>query len=251
MFGYEVANELKAYVYRLVDPRNGETFYVGKGRWNRVFQHAQQASVMLDETDLMSSKLDRIREIQKAGQEVQCIIHRHGMDDDTAYQVEAALIDAYPSLHNAVRGHHTSVIGMATVDQIHQRYHLPEVTSFGAHKILAITVNKLKGRRDENVILDLVSYCWPISIRRAQKAEYVLALDRGVIVGAYRPIRWGQAFAADFPNVEGRSDEPDRIAFEGERAPDDVWDMYVGTHGKRVNRTLLPPAQQACRYINC
>ena len=27
-----VAEQLKWYVYRLIDPRNGETFYVGKGR---------------------------------------------------------------------------------------------------------------------------------------------------------------------------------------------------------------------------
>ena len=31
-FTPEVAEKLKTYVYRLIDPRNGETFYVGKGR---------------------------------------------------------------------------------------------------------------------------------------------------------------------------------------------------------------------------
>ena len=30
-FPSEVADKLKWYVYRLIDPRNGETFYVGKG----------------------------------------------------------------------------------------------------------------------------------------------------------------------------------------------------------------------------
>ena len=34
-----VARKLKTYVYRLIDPRNGETFYVGKGKGNRVFSH--------------------------------------------------------------------------------------------------------------------------------------------------------------------------------------------------------------------
>jgi hypothetical protein len=32
-----VAEKLKTYVYRLIDPRNGETFYVGKGKGDRVF----------------------------------------------------------------------------------------------------------------------------------------------------------------------------------------------------------------------
>jgi hypothetical protein len=35
-FPPEVIDRLKWYVYRLVDPRNGETFYVGKGKGNRV-----------------------------------------------------------------------------------------------------------------------------------------------------------------------------------------------------------------------
>lgn len=36
-----VAEKLKTYVYRLIDPRNGETFYVGKGRGDRVFAHVR------------------------------------------------------------------------------------------------------------------------------------------------------------------------------------------------------------------
>ena len=36
-----VSEQLKWYVYRLVDPRNGGTFYVGKGQGNRVFDHAR------------------------------------------------------------------------------------------------------------------------------------------------------------------------------------------------------------------
>ena len=36
-FPSEVIKELGYYVYRLIDPRNGETFYVGKGKGNRIF----------------------------------------------------------------------------------------------------------------------------------------------------------------------------------------------------------------------
>lgn len=36
-FPPEVINELKFYVYRLLDPRNGETFYVGKGQRKQNF----------------------------------------------------------------------------------------------------------------------------------------------------------------------------------------------------------------------
>lgn len=35
-FPPEVIRKLKTYVYRPIDPRNGETFYIGKGQGNRV-----------------------------------------------------------------------------------------------------------------------------------------------------------------------------------------------------------------------
>ena len=41
-FPPEIARRLKTYVYRLIDPRNGETFYVGKGRGDRVFAHIRE-----------------------------------------------------------------------------------------------------------------------------------------------------------------------------------------------------------------
>ena len=39
MFSSEVCKKLDYYVYRLIDPRNGETFYIGMGKNNRVFDH--------------------------------------------------------------------------------------------------------------------------------------------------------------------------------------------------------------------
>lgn len=38
-FTGEVCKKLGCYVYRLIDPRDGSTFYVGKGTGNRVKMH--------------------------------------------------------------------------------------------------------------------------------------------------------------------------------------------------------------------
>jgi hypothetical protein len=43
MFSDAVTKMLGNYVYRLVDPRNAETFYVGKGVKNRVFDNVSCA----------------------------------------------------------------------------------------------------------------------------------------------------------------------------------------------------------------
>lgn len=75
-FSEEVAKELKYYVYRLIDPRNGQTFYVGKGKNNRVFAHVNQALKDYDgenyereeEQDyLLATKYSTIQEIKNAG----------------------------------------------------------------------------------------------------------------------------------------------------------------------------------------
>lgn len=50
-FPADVARKLKTYVYRLIDPRNGETFYVGKGRGDRVFSHIREQKLDGDDLD--------------------------------------------------------------------------------------------------------------------------------------------------------------------------------------------------------
>ena len=79
-FPPEVAERLKWYVYRLVDPRNGETFYVGKGVDNRVFQHVRGALSAGQDEDAIDLKSQRIKEIRTAGLEVAHVIHRHGLE---------------------------------------------------------------------------------------------------------------------------------------------------------------------------
>src|ERR1700737_2048900 len=94
-FPIGVAEQLKWYVYRLIDPRNGETFYVGKGRENRIFEHAKAALTADKDEDARQLKLQRIKEIKAAGLEVGHVVHRHNIETESiAYQIEAALIDA-------------------------------------------------------------------------------------------------------------------------------------------------------------
>ena len=66
-FSVTTIEKIGYYVYRLIDPRNGETFYVGKGKNNRVFDHVAWAKKGLDfyklkngEDDEQSLKIKRI-----------------------------------------------------------------------------------------------------------------------------------------------------------------------------------------------
>ena len=85
-FSSEVCKAIGYYVYRLVDPRNGSTFYVGKGKGNRVFSHMKQVlEFKKPKTDEdvqeneISAKYKQIQEIHDAGLEVIPVIHRHGI----------------------------------------------------------------------------------------------------------------------------------------------------------------------------
>lgn len=57
-FPIEVCKEVKNYVYRLIDPRNGDTFYVGRGKNNRIFEHIKCAlkDKIQDDLDLKFHK---------------------------------------------------------------------------------------------------------------------------------------------------------------------------------------------------
>jgi hypothetical protein len=67
-FGIGVAEKIGYYVYLLIDPRTSEVFYVGKGVGNRCFAHVQVARKREAGVSGDYPKLDRIREIEAAGQ---------------------------------------------------------------------------------------------------------------------------------------------------------------------------------------
>ncbi len=122
-----VSDNLGYYVYRLIDPRTGHTFYVGKGRGGRVYEHVLAQISVTGEENESSLKLAQIRDIPNFGMEPHHIIHRHGLDERTAYEVEAAVIDCYMNnLTNVVSGHNSDR-GSATVDQLIQRYEPEEM----------------------------------------------------------------------------------------------------------------------------
>ncbi len=91
------------------------------------------------------------------------------------------------------------------------------------HKVVMITINKSIVERD---IYNATRYAWRMSMKKAQRVEYVLAVKQGLIVGVFKPTEWLEATIENFPmfglNREGR------IGFCGENAPDSVRGLYLG-----------------------
>ena len=81
----EVVAVLKSYVYVYLDPRDGQPFYIGKGKGGRLFSHLDDRSE--------SRKVARITELHALGMEPRIDLLRYGLSDTEAALVEAAAID--------------------------------------------------------------------------------------------------------------------------------------------------------------
>lgn len=220
MFSKQVCDQLKFYVYRLIDPRNGETFYVGKGKGNRVFSHVQ-GELGTDEDDDLNGKFQRIREIRVGGFEIAHVIHRHGLDENTAFEVEAALIDAYPEASNLMNGKGSDERGLMHSKQIVEKYEAKEAVF--AHKAVAININRSVTERSN--VYEAVRYAWKIDPKKASKAEIVVAVQQGLIIGVFVARQWLSATTDNFPGtVENR---PGRWGFVGNEAPAEISKEYL------------------------
>lgn len=221
-FPPEVIEQLKTYVYRLIDPRTGNTFYVGKGVGNRVFDHVRNAlDKRVADGDEISDKIKQIQEINNAGFKVGHVIHRYGMDDPTALQVEAALIDVYSGLTNIVGGTYSNDYGVTHANEIVSRY-AAETADF-QHKVLMISVNRSAIAPD---FYKAVHCAWRLDVKKAAKVEVILATVQGLIKGAFVADQWLEATTANFARLE--QDIPGRFGFVGREADASIQTLYVG-----------------------
>lgn len=200
-FTSEVCEKLKYYVYRLIDPRNGQTFYVGKGKGNRVFAHANDALKNCDlskDEDTVSLKLNTIRNIKREGLEVIYLIHRYGLDEDTAYEVESAVIDCFQGLSNLVNGHYgdRGVTNALTLQRnlSVKAYTEPDNLKYMLIKTKWDRVNQLKEENpelsEEECVYRATRYSWKISPERAKQYDYALSVIDGIVQGVYKVKDW-------------------------------------------------------------
>lgn len=75
------------YVYGLIDPRNNQYFYIGKGKGKRHSSHLKPKRL-----DFNTAKLDKIKSIQESGLEVKIEILFPNLDEETAFELERIII---------------------------------------------------------------------------------------------------------------------------------------------------------------
>ena len=244
-----VEEKLGFYVYVLVDPRvqDGEIFYCGKGTGTRCFAHIAEARKTLNDATKDYPKLDRIRAIEDAGNDVRIDVLRHGLTEHEAFLVESAVIDVIPNLTNAVLGHNSNRLRATDINALHGATPLQFDPD---HKVILIRVARAyyPGIPDDE-LFSITSGFWKIAaVSRAiggpKAPDHAMAVHRGVVRAVYRIDGWRG------PTDIEAAEDPTRIprwAFRGER------DQVMERRYAFADVTALLPqaAQNPIAYVNC
>lgn len=253
-FDEKTIQELKSYVYMLLDPDN-IPFYVGKGNNNRVFEHMRCA--LTDTTSTL--KYDKIREIVDVKkQSVKHIIVRHGLTDREAFQIEASLIDTLIycglGLTNQQGGHNSIEKGLMTSEAIIQKYNAEPLDKI-ANDCVLININRTyntlkKNARKQGINIDPTAIyqatkeTWFIGKNKVNQLKYVLSEYKGLIVEVFKVDDNGWYVKQRGKNKTVRDEnkkpilddkgqrkkeivEEDGYGFNGEIAPDSIRKLYI------------------------
>ncbi|GAB2530066.1 LEM-3-like GIY-YIG domain-containing protein [Paramicrobacterium agarici] len=226
------SSSLGYYVYVYIDPRNDKPFYIGKGKGNRAFAHLDDASE--------NEKVARIAEIRAAGLQPRIELLATGLDEKTAFKVEAASIDliGFENLTNRVIGHGARKYGRRSVDAVHASLAADPLSEIH-HNLVIIRVGasidearERLGARFETdspearmALYEATRGAWRVSKAKADAAELALAYYDGVIREVYRIATWLPAGSTMYTDGIDRT-EPDRMEFVGSIAEEPARRLY-------------------------
>lgn len=250
MFSNAVAEQLGWYVYALRNPLDGRIFYIGKGKDNRVFQHAVAAEASLGAEEV-SEKLELIQKIRASGKEVEAFILRHGItSEEMAYEVEAAAIDLlelldsslsnkFFTLTNLVKGHHHAARGLAGAGVVASLYEAPRAPEITVPAMLIKIPDLWTPAMSAQELYEATRHWWRVSERRRQ-ATYVFSISHGVIREVYEVESW-RPWIAEEADKDGV-----RWGFDGHVAPEMAHYRHTS-----VAHLYKAGAANPIRYENC
>ena len=237
-FDQKVCEAIRCYVYALRDPQTRSIFYVGKGVGNRCFKHIKAARDNVPDTE----KLKTIRDLLDKGIGVDIDIVRHGLDEATALEVEAALIDVLELVcdgNNEVAGYGVKR-GLKPAAEIQIFYGAKPLVP--KEPLLLIKINKQwQPGMTIDEVYNAVRWCWRMDMTEAEKAHYVLAVAHGIVRGVFK---WTEFKRITASEAEDRKDPKanGRVYFNGYHVDSE----YLHTSTKEF---VQPGEQTPIRYV--
>jgi hypothetical protein len=236
---------LDYYVYLYINPLDNKIFYVGKGNGNRVLSHLN------NEGD--SDKARKIREIRAEGKQPRIEILRHGLDEKTAFNIEAAVIDVI-GISNL-----TNEIRVVTDQGRMPLWLLPSILDPQDAEIeepsILIRINQLYRYGMSDVALyEATRGIWTLSKKRSKSAKYAFSIFRGTVMEVYKISSWHDAGTTPYstrPNVMRElldDDYQERLEFCGDPAEKEIREKYLL---KSVKKYLSNNSQNPIKYVKC
>jgi len=246
-FSIKTQEELKSYVYALIDPRDKKIFYVGKGIANRVFSHINEAIF----NPVSNEKLETVRAIKASNLKVEHFIIRHGLEEDEALLIESVLIDfltfrdfaEVAKITNLMPGHYSYIQGIKTAEECELLYNCEELNRDEIkHDLLVININKTfirkKRTNSDNPLYNRLNIYeatrgwWVLDKNRAQNSDYVLAEYKGVTRAVFKPQYWLQ-------DIENRGEK--RWGFNGYEVTDnEILKLYLNKAVPKIQGMANP-----------
>ena len=241
-FPAKVREKLKYYVYLYIDPRDGEPFYIGKGKGNRAFGHLNDTS----ETE----KVRFITELSELGLTPRIELLKYGLTEKEALLVEATAIDLLDvkKLTNISRGHGSRHGARASADEV--------VSSLDPKRVdvsdPAILININRAYRHGMLpieLYDATRSAWIVGTKR-DKATVALSVYRGVVREVYKIETWvpGRSSMRHDDSEDYYDPMQDRWEFIGKIAEDTLRKKY---YGKSVGHYFKKGARNPIKYVNC
>lgn len=201
------------YVYCLMDPRNDECFYVGKGKGNRIFKHKQDAQKQLLYEDIFieenkdNLKFNRINEICSNDLNVLGYIISYGLTESEAFSAENVLINFLnltnkTTLTNMINGHGSKAY---LVEDLENEFGYDSINLENINTnelILAVKIRDAflldkdeskeypinESKRDRNNLKSRTLGNWIIGKDKIHKIKYIIGINTGAnnaVVSAY------------------------------------------------------------------
>jgi uncharacterized protein len=245
MFDEKTKQNLKYYVYFLIDPTTSQPFYIGKGKDDRVFEHLKCAL----EFATISDKYEKIREINKKGKAAEHIIVRHGLSEREAFEIEATLIDVLDflksGLTNIAGGQKSIEKGLMTSDEIKRLYNALPLTQI-SNDCIIININRQyeRGNR-KDAIYQATKETWTIDKSRIKDLKFVLSEYRGLIVEVFEVRNWYEKERGFNVGTKKYGQIKVGFGFEGQVAPDEIRNKYLN---KSISHIKIKGSATVVRY---